>query len=68
MHIGKFNSGADTVYGAGKMGNENIGGRRCDYRFSFCMAAGILGKTDERRYDFNTYDRSSYDALTSLSE
>lgn len=66
--IRKFNIGSNTVYGSGRMGNESIGGRWCDYRFSLRMAAGILGKTDEGRYDFNSYDRSSYDALASLSE
>ena len=48
------------------MGNENIGKRRCDYRFSLCMAAGVLAKSDKGRDDFNAYDSSSYDAFTSL--
>ncbi len=39
-----------TIYGAGRMGNANIGRRRCDNRFSLYMAAGILGEADEGRY------------------
>lgn len=68
LHIRKFNIEADTIYGTGRMGNENIGRRRNDYGFSLCVATSILGKIDKRGYDFNSYDKSSYDAFTTLLE
>ena len=50
------------------MGNENIGRRRCDSGFSFCVASGVLGKTDQRRHDIDSYDRSSSHASAALPE
>ena len=32
------------------------------------MVIGVLGEIDKRRNDFNTYDRTSYDALTAMPE
>lgn len=68
QHIGKPDVGADTVYGTRGMGYADIGGRRRNDGFPFRMAVGILGKIDERRHDFNAYDKPPYDALTALSE
>lgn len=38
--------GANTIYGTGRMGHENIGRGRCDYGFSLCLVIGVMGKID----------------------
>lgn len=50
------------------MGDEDIGGGRCDDRLPLRVAAGILGQTDKRGHDSDTYDRASHDAFTALPE
>lgn len=50
------------------MGNEDIGGRRRDDRLPLRLAAGILGKADKGRHDFNSHDGPSYDAPAALPE
>ena len=50
------------------MGNANIGRRRCDSGFSFCVASGVLGETEQRRHDIDSYDRSSSHASAALPE
>ena len=64
----QFNIGTDSIYHTCKTGHKNIGRRRSDCGFPLGMVISISGKIDERRYDFNAYDKPSYDAFTSLPE
>lgn len=41
---------------------------RCNDRFPFSMVISILGQINNRRHDFDSYDESSYDALTTVFE
>lgn len=56
------------MHGSGGVGNEDIGGGRCNDRLPLRVAAGILGQTDKRGHDSDTHDRASHDAFTALPE